>query len=119
MKRTVSALLAAILLLALLPTLVFCSQKKSLSGEYSNGAITYKFNANGDVTVVGLTGGSYDGTYEISTVTGDDGKEETKIVFSGFSGLGSLYNGTFTLVTGKDSDQGEYIKLSGLAYYKK
>lgn len=118
MKKILSLTLVCVMLLGCVFALASC--KKTLNGTYEGSAVTYTFKSNGDVTAKGgLTGAEFNGKYEITTQTDDDGNKETVIIFSEFSKAGALYNGTFSFGEGKDSDKGAYVKIDGWNYYKK
>ncbi len=119
MKKILSLTLVCVMLLGCVFALASC--KKTLNGTYEGGVVTYTFKSNGEVTAKGgLTGAEFNGKYEITTQTDDDGNKETVIIFSEFSGIGgAAYNGTFSFGEGKDSDKGAYVKINGVSYYKK
>ena len=118
MKKALSFALVCVMLLGCLAALASCVQ--TLSGTFEGSLVTYTFKVDGSVSVKGnLTGASFDGKYEITTQKDDDGNKETVIIFSDFSGAGSVYEGTYSFAEGVDSDNGAYVRIGGASYYKK
>jgi hypothetical protein len=119
MKKTLSLLLAGILLVCTLLTLVSCS--KTLSGTYEIDAVvaskSYKFSGNNvTITVSAIAGDDiiYEGTYEIAE--DENGKSTITFTFSTEKEGADEYSGTVSFY---ESEDGSYIKIGGIKYKKK
>lgn len=113
MKKFVALMLVCLLTVGIALTLTSCG----LSGTYKDslGVTTYKFSGS-KVTLtvkVGPVETSFNGKYSLGK--DDDGNKT--ITFT-FEGEGSdKYSGTVSFGEGKD-DNGSYIKIGGVSFYK-
>ena len=124
MKKIISAVLVCMLLACMLFSLASCG--KTLSGEFKNSkkvggltidVATYNFSGNEfALNVIGIF--EIEGTYSIEK--NDDG--EWEITFAIPEGEENAdkaedYTGTFSFNEGSDDD-GKYIEIGGVKYYK-
>ena len=108
MKKIISVTLVCVMLLGCVFALASCG--KTLSGKYG----AFEFSGN-DVTYTGaLTGGSYEGTYEIGE--DEDGKAIITFTFAENS-VAAIWNGDHSFSEGEE-DGVEYIKIDGVPYTK-
>lgn len=118
MKKTLSLILAIVLVVGVLFTLASCGN--TLSGTYkAEGLIsttTYEFSGS-KVTVKGELFGatiSIDGTYKIEE--NEDGKLEITLDFGDEENAGE-FAGTFSFSKGEENGS-KYIKIAGKKYVK-
>jgi hypothetical protein len=119
MKKTVSLLLAVVLIVGSMLALTSCG--KSLSGTYELdvvGGVTFEFSGKNVVlTVNNLFGDDVvvEGKYSIEE--NEDGKLEITFDFDENKDA-SKYEGTVSFAEGEENGK-EYIKIGGIKYVKK
>ena len=116
MKKTLSALLVAALLVCSVFALASCGTK--LSGTYKNSLGTsFEFSGN-KVTVTQnflITEKSFEGTYEITE--NDKGNEVIIFTFETEDKDAEDLSGEFSFAKGTEGDT-DYIKIAGVKYTK-
>ena len=113
MKKTISLILVAILLIGCVFSLASCST--ILMGTYeSKIGGKYEFGIDGKVTYTALTGKSYTGTYEIEK--NDDGELEIEFDFE--NDVVDFLAGDDHSFTKGEENGTAYIKIGGIRYDK-
>ncbi len=119
MKKTLSLILACVLIVGALLALTSCA--KQLSGTYELDAVvaskSYKFSGNKVTITVSAVAGDdivYSGTYEIAE--DEDGDQTITFTFSTDKEGADEYSGT---VSFSEAEDGSYIKIGGIKYKKK
>lgn len=119
MKKTISTLLVAVLLISSMFLLVSCG---GLSGSYKSGTTTLDFSGDNvtikfEVTVVVTISKTSTAKYQLGnddngnrtiTFTYGDGQEENSLLANGIA---------LPFSEGSD-DKGSYIKIAGVTFYK-
>ncbi len=107
MKRIVSSVLVCVLVIGMMFTLASCTNQ--LYGTYETEGGTVSFEFAGEEVTLTLNNTSVKGTYTI---------EDDKITFDFDSLIAALYNGEKSYAKGEENGK-DYIKISGITYYKK
>ena len=117
MKKTARMLSLVLVVVMLGAILVSCSGKPS--GTY--GTDTYKLNFSDSKVTIATTIGSFSTSITGKFEMGKDGQGNKTITFDfsddGNNALLSLFNGTCSYNQGKD-DNGRFIEIEGVRYYK-
>lgn len=113
--RILSLVLTVVLLGALLAS---CSGKPS--GKYGTSSYTMEFSGSKVTITTSLLGATVSATGRFEMGKDENGKKTITFDFSndGNSSILSLFNGTQSYNQGKD-DNGSYIEVGGVKYYKK
>ncbi len=125
MKKTIRIMALVMALVMLCGMLAACGNV--LSGTYSNGIggdtlggkVSYTFSGkkvtiSATVSLIVSSTAEFEGEYEISEAA--DGTKN--ITFSFEDADASKYSGSFAFAEGKDEENGAYISIGGIKYYK-